>query len=120
MTHDARIDPEKYEGQQLFVYVPLKDRGCLIVIEEGSGDNLLTEDISAGYVDYVNYSIGKLSLSACDIEEPDLNFRFEDGGMVMFKTYVQGMTVGEIVRAVMEDAGLGSFFFGMLLKGGVS
>ena len=117
---DARMDARIYEGQQLFIYVPASGNEKLVVIEEGTGDNLLKEDISSGYIDYVNYSIGRISLSAPDIEEPAFNFEFEDGGMVMFREYAQNMTVGKIVCAVLEDAGYGRFFPGVFLKGGVS
>ena len=117
---DARMDTRKYEGQQLFVYVPAGGAEKLVVIEEGTGDNLLKEDISSGYIDYVNYSIGRISLSAPDIEEPVFSFELEDGGMVMFREYVQDMTVGKLVCAVLEDAGDGRFFPGVFLKGGAS
>lgn len=55
------------------VYVFLPDSMEIIRIEEGTGDNLLPEDIKAGYCDYAMYYIYHMDYG---IEE-------EDGGMLM-------------------------------------
>ena len=57
----------------IFIYVP--EFKQIVRISEGSGDNLLDEDIKAGYVDYIYYEQFKLGV---DIEEVD-------GGQVMLK-----------------------------------
>lgn len=55
----------------IYIYVP--EAKQIIEISEGSGDNLLDEDIEAGYVDYIYYSQ--------HIMDPYM--REYDGGMVM-------------------------------------
>lgn len=59
----------------LFLYIP--DLNEILEIQEGSGDNLCSEDYEAGIVDYMNYYIYDTSL------------REKDGGMLMTKEYVQ-------------------------------
>ena len=55
----------------IFIYVPSMKQ--LVRISEGTGDNLLDEDIDAGYVDYIYYEQYELG--------PDI--READGGQVM-------------------------------------
>lgn len=55
----------------IFIYVPLNNQ--IIRISEGTGDNLLDEDIEAGYVDYIYYEQYELG---DDIRE-------SDGGQIM-------------------------------------
>ena len=55
----------------IYIYVP--EAKQIIKISEGSGDNLLDEDIEAGYVDYIYYDTYSV---ADDIRETD-------GGMIM-------------------------------------
>ena len=55
----------------IYIYVP--EAHQIIEISEGSGDNLLDEDIEAGYVDYIYYSQYVM----------DPYMRETDGGMVM-------------------------------------
>ena len=55
----------------IFIYVP--DFKQIIRISEGSGDNLLDEDIEAGYVDYIYYD-----QHSREIDLPEV-----DGGQVM-------------------------------------
>lgn len=53
------------------------DDEVIIEFDEGTGDNLLPEDIEAGYVDYVNYTVYDIS---------DLDYvREVDGGMILLK-----------------------------------
>ncbi len=60
----------------IYIYVPeSNDKGYIIYISEGTGDNLLDEDIEEGYVDYINYQIYMLDNG---IEE-------DDGGMIMLR-----------------------------------
>lgn len=116
MTHDARIDTGKYEGQQLFVYLPGRDRENLLVIEAGTGDNLLSEDIDNGYVDYVNYYSSTMQILADDPESPEAVIAPEDGGMILLRQPVQNLSVGQIIQETLED-----FLYphdAVLLKGG--
>lgn len=55
----------------IFIFMPSVNE--IIRIAEGSGDNLLREDIEEGYVDYIVYEQYEL-----DIDIPEY-----DGGMVM-------------------------------------
>jgi hypothetical protein len=55
----------------IHIYVP--ETKQIIRISEGSGDNLLDEDIDAGYVDYIYYEQFELG--------PDI--REVDGGQIM-------------------------------------
>lgn len=55
----------------VFIYVP--DAHQIIRLAEGTGDNLLDEDIDAGYVDYIYY----------DQHALENGFPEVDGGMVL-------------------------------------
>lgn len=57
----------------IHIYVP--EMKQIVRISEGTGDNLLDEDIEAGYVDYIYYEQYELGL---DIRETD-------GGQVMLE-----------------------------------
>ena len=74
------------------------EQGFYFHICEGTGDNLLKEDVAEGYVDYIYYSIYD-SLRA--IHE-DSEY---DGGMVLLKEYYQDMDIVDIVNAVGEMEG---------------
>lgn len=55
----------------VFIFVPAV--GKIVRIAEGTGDNLLSEDIDEGYVDYIYYDIYNL----------DSNLTEDDGGMIL-------------------------------------
>lgn len=57
--------------------IKLMNEDIVIEFEEGTGDNLLHEDIEAGYVDYVNYTV-------YDIGDLD-DVREVDGGMILLE-----------------------------------
>lgn len=59
------------------IYIPSKRQ--IVHIQEGSGDNLSKEDLTEGYIDYIDYTQYSLE----DFEE-------EDGGMMMLTELVQG------------------------------
>ncbi|MCM1222194.1 MAG: hypothetical protein NC548_47765 [Lachnospiraceae bacterium] len=64
----------KPEGfNDLYVFIPEKKQ--IIQISEGTGDNLLPEDITDGYVDYIYYEQYQLSPNIENI----------DGGQVLLK-----------------------------------
>lgn len=70
----------------------------LITIVEGTGDNLLKEDIDDGFVDYVMTSIYKV-----DGEDIVL----EDSGQMLSKTLVADLEEDELVSRVLDYWGLG-------------
>lgn len=57
----SRWDSDLEKGSREGAYGPasvfVAEYGVAIRIEEGSGDNLLEEDIAAGYVDYIYYDV---------------------------------------------------------------
>ena len=57
----------------IFIFVP--EERQVIHIAEGSGDNLLTEDIENGYVDYIYYDQYDLGAEAMEI----------DGGLILLE-----------------------------------
>lgn len=63
---------DNYDDIYIYVSVP-NENGYIIYISEGTGDNLLSEDIEEGYVDYINYEIYMLDNGICE----------NDGGMIM-------------------------------------
>ena len=63
----------------ILVFVPEKE--VFIRISEGTGDNLLREDIEAGYADYINYDV----LTAKKL----WNHGYGDSGMIMYTELVQ-------------------------------
>ena len=82
-------------------YAQCKRTGNIFHVYEGTGDNLLQEDIDEGYVDYLNYDYyGSIE----DIAEDSPI----DGGMILLKKLYQDMTFEEIIQQVndFEDADL--------------
>lgn len=76
----------------ILLWVP--ERCCFLKIQEGTGDNLTDEDISAGYTAYLLWSTftpGELDTD--DTWEPEL----EDGGMVLFEEPVTPLTALPVV-----------------------
>lgn len=61
----------------IFIYVP--EMHQIIRISEGTGDNLLDEDIEAGYVDYIYYEQHSVA-----IDFPEV-----DGGQIMLTQLFQ-------------------------------
>lgn len=75
-----------------------KDTEKLITIVEGTGDNLLKEDIDDGFVDYVITSI-------YHVDGEDIVL--EDSGQMLSKTLVADLEEDELVRRVLDYWGLG-------------
>ena len=65
------------ELEPVNIFIP--ECNQLVIIKEGSGDNLSREDREEGFVDYVYYT--QYSLDNGDVEEID-------GGMLLQKTYL--------------------------------
>lgn len=66
---------DNYDDIYIYVSESNNEEGYIIYISEGTGDNLLDEDIEEGYVDYINYQIYMFDNG---IEE-------DDGGMIMLR-----------------------------------
>ena len=71
------------------------EKGHYYHICEGTGDNLLKEDIEAGYVDYIYYEIF-FSLNSLQENDED------DGGQVLLKEYYQDLTIEQIIDMVAD------------------
>lgn len=65
-----------------------------VKISEGTGDNLLREDIDEGYVDYINYEI-------YDTYYDYLEDNSDDGGMALLKNPYQDFRNNEDVVSYM-------------------
>lgn len=65
----------------------------IITVSEGTGDNLLEEDIKQGYVDYIDSTIYKQEGS--ELVEID-------GGEIMLSKLYKDMTRREIARTVLD------------------
>jgi hypothetical protein len=78
----------------IFIYIP--DFRQIVRISEGTGDNLLHEDIDAGYVDYIYYEQHELSTDLPEV----------DGGQVMLTELLrdQFKAMLECIPAVLEMA----------------
>lgn len=75
----------------MLIYV--KDWERLITATEGTGDNLLDEDIAEGYCDYIMTNIYKQE--GYELEE-------EDGGQLLLTTMYRDMDTEEIAKRVVE------------------
>ncbi|MBP3899086.1 MAG: hypothetical protein J6D57_14795 [Mogibacterium sp.] len=76
--------------------------GLFIHAQEGSGDNLLREDIAEGYVDYIDWTSYRALWSYADGFEIDE----ADGGMAMFKEPVTQLPDEELLAALKYEAGI--------------
>lgn len=78
----------------VYIYVPAEQQ--IIVISEGSGDNLDEADMANGYVDYIYYEQHS--------REP--GFPEVDGGMIMLTELLQETykNMEECVSAVLDMA----------------
>lgn len=70
------------------------DDSLIVHIAEGTGDNLLREDIEEGYVDYINYETWQVN--RWGVEEGD-------GGMILTKSLVREMSEPAVIYMVLED-----------------
>lgn len=80
--------------ETIFIYVPAMKQ--IIRISEGTGDNLLDEDIEAGYVDYIYYE-----QHCVEIDFPEV-----DGGQIMLTELFQEKykSTKECIPAVLDMA----------------
>lgn len=91
---------DKYNGETLAMLVADESGTFLFVIEEGTGDNLLDEDIDNGYVDYVNWTMHRMAMD--DITPIFVEY---DGGMVLSTEYVCDRTIESICKDVCAEFG---------------
>ena len=100
------------------VYVWVPEQNALLRIEEGSGDNLLKEDMEEGYVDYLNYDClssaekadspqdllmqftGGDAIDLCDIMTNEA-----DGGMLLYKTILResNNSLSDLIPDVLDQ-----------------
>lgn len=74
--------------------IELKD-GTVIELSEGTGDNLLHEDIEEGYIDYLYYNIYPDILAYKRDEE-------YDGGQILLTRYAADMTDEEAILLLCD------------------
>lgn len=72
-----------------FAYIPELNR--ILRVADGTGDNLLPEEVDEGYVDYVYY----------EIYEPEYGFPEVDGGMITKKELLADL-YGSMEEAIPE------------------
>lgn len=63
----------------IYVKDSVVNESYLIMLQQGTGDNLLDEDIEDGYVGYVNYYVDRFTGHYGD----DNGFHYYDGGMYL-------------------------------------
>lgn len=85
--------------QQAFSFWAKDSKRMYWHIAEGTGDNLLQEDIDAGYVDYIYYD-NYVNLNAIN------NDSTYDGGMVLLKKLYKEHTLQEIIDIMKENEGV--------------
>ena len=85
----------KKEINKLDFWAKGKDTGHYYHICEGTGDNLLYEDIQDGYVDYIYYEIFDGLQGVYENDECD-------GGQYLLKKMYQDMSLKQIVNCVSE------------------
>ena len=81
-------------------------------VREGSGDNLLPEDVEEGYNDYIYYDTydGEITYSMLDAYESGDDYRtlekmISDGGMVLLYNAYVDLTVQQICWKVLHMSG---------------
>ncbi len=95
-----------YNGQDINITYKSSDRTIQLLIAEGTGDNLLPEDIDEGYVDYFNI----------ETYDPYVKSKFYPntldtvgGGFMMRRKLISeefyGMTVDDVIRFIFEENG---------------
>lgn len=84
-------------GEALLVF---SEKGLIMHAQSGTGDNLLKEDLKAGYVDYIDWTSYRPTI-VFDIELEEV-----DGGMAMFKKYISDLTDETLISALKQEAGL--------------
>lgn len=92
---------EEHKGHETMLYIDDphdKCGGMYFAFCEGTGDNLLHEDIEQGFVDYIDYCTFRLALD--DHYEPA--FVEDDGGMILLEKMYSEMTGKEIFNVIKD------------------
>ena len=78
----------------IFIFIP--EMRQIIRVAEGSGDNLLQEDIENGYVDYIYYAQYELSVDMLEV----------DGGMILLEKPLRDMyqCMADCIPGVLDMA----------------
>lgn len=97
IIEDAAKAAVKMQSDNLLMLIGPKKR-TLVRVSRGSGDNLLTDDINEGYIDYVDWSSYKIGLEACD---PDMSE--DDGGMVLLKECYEDADAEDLIRQLVRE-----------------
>ncbi len=90
------------------IYIFITDKNHIVKIEEGSGEQLLSEDRAEGYIDYINIDSYILdddkNPEDIDLEYIDDELDEFDGGIMMLKTYFSDTYTSEedLISAVLE------------------
>lgn len=71
----------------------LKDRGLLITVAEGTGDNLTDEDIADGYIDYVMTNL---------YEQNGYELTEIDGGQMLSQRVIANMDRDELANRLLD------------------
>lgn len=71
----------------------LKDRGLLITVAEGTGDNLTDEDIADGYIDYVMTNL---------YEQNGYELTEIDGGQMLSQRVIANMDSDELTNRLLD------------------
>lgn len=71
----------------------LKDRGLLITVAEGTGDNLTDEDIADGYIDYVMTNL---------YEQNGYELTEIDGGQMLSQRVIANMDSDELANRLLD------------------
>lgn len=90
----ALKNEKSYGYGDLFIYVP--EMRQIIRIAEGSGDNLLREDVEQGYIDYIYYEQYEL-----EIDMPEA-----DGGQILLgkPLRVKYRCIADCIPSVLDMA----------------
>ena len=90
-------------GETVLLYIPSAEFPY-VRVSEGTGDNLLSRDVAAGYVDYLNLEAFRLHIEiADDTGDFPPGFDYMDGGMALLKESVQEMEGKPLIDAVFEQ-----------------
>lgn len=93
-----RLEQLRKNCECLCIHIPELKHGNIVVFGPGTGDNLLREDIEAGYVDYINWTSYDMMF---DGVEPEM--KEYDGGMVLLEESYEDLAMEDIVRGVLTQ-----------------
>lgn len=95
-TDIGNIDPSEFYLMLIdrrIEYVNLRTK--LVYVQEGSGDQLLPEDMDEGYVDYIDYEVYNY--------KNDTVLSEYDGGLVLLRKPYRRFSEEEIIKMILEE-----------------